>query len=83
MNRGVAAAGGVLVLGGLVLGAMPAPLADFGCRPAFDVQGPLDQTIEVEVACAGLRADRQNAAVGLLALGLAGVAGAVLRDRRS
>ena len=81
MNRGVAAAGGVLVLGGLFLGALPGPLADFGCQSAFASQAPLEQSIEVVVACEEIRADRQNLALGLMVLGLAAATGATVGQR--
>jgi hypothetical protein len=81
MNRGVAAAGGVLVLGGLFVGALPGPLADFGCQSAFASQAPLEQSIEVVVACEEVRADRQNLALGMMVLGLAAVTGASLGQR--
>ncbi|WP_432545649.1 hypothetical protein [Kineococcus sp. SYSU DK004] len=75
-------AAGALVAGGLVLGAAPLPLADFGCRPALAAGGALDQTIEVVVACADARADRQTAVGVLLTAGVA-LAGASVRGRRS
>jgi hypothetical protein len=81
VNRSVAAAGGVLLLGGLVFGALPVPLADFGCQPGFSTQPTIDGSIEVPVACAAVRSDRQNVAYSLLLLGLAAVTGALVPPR--
>ncbi len=83
MRRGVAVAGGVLLMGGVVLGGLPMPLGNFGCESAFETQAPLGQLIELEAACGEIRADRQNVAVVLIALGLASAVGAAVGDRRS
>ncbi len=64
-------AAGSLVLGGLVLGAVPMPLATYGCPPALDSEVMPDQAIEVVVACAEARAGRQDVVGILLASGVA------------
>jgi hypothetical protein len=79
--RSVAAAGGVLLLGGLVFGGLPVPLADYGCEPGFASQAPIEGSFEVTVACAAARSDRQNVAYSLLLIGLAAVTGAVVGPR--
>jgi hypothetical protein len=68
---GLRLAAAALVVGGLVLGAAPTPLADYGCRPALAAAPPLDQSIEIVVACAEMRADRQSVVAVLLASGVA------------
>ncbi len=71
-----------LVVGGLVLGAVPMPLAAYGCRPALDSGTVLEQTIEVVVACADARAHRQDVVGVLLASGVA-LLGLSDRSRRA
>lgn len=80
--RGLAVAGGVLVLGGLALGVAPPPLADFGCPAALAPSVSLDQTVEVVIACEELRADRQNVVGGLVVTGLAALAGSAVGGGR-
>jgi hypothetical protein len=83
MRRGLIGAGGVLVLGGVLAGGVPLPLSDFGCAPAFGSPPPMEQIIDVVVACEQVRADRQNLALGMIVLGAAVATGAAVRDRRS
>ncbi len=71
-----------LVVGGLVLCAVPMPRATYGCRPALDSCAMPDQGIEVVVACADARADRQDVVGVLLASGAA-LLGLSLRSRRA
>ena len=68
---GLRLAAAALVVGGFVLGAAPTPLADYGCRPALARAAPLDQSIEIVVACAEMRADRQSVVAVLLTSGAA------------
>jgi hypothetical protein len=74
-------AAGALVVGGLVLGGAPMPLSPYGCRPALDSTSDVDQSIEVVVACADARADRQTA-VGVLWASGAALLGLSVRPRR-
>lgn len=84
MNRGIAAAGGVVALGGLLMGVLPLPLdTAFGCPAAFASAPAWEQSIEVVVACEEIRADRQNVALGLIVVGLGAAAGAALHTRRT
>ena len=70
LDRALQAAGGVAVAGGLLLGGVPMPLADFGCPAAFGTAEADGGLFEVAAACAEQRADRQEAAITLLVLGL-------------
>ena len=71
LDRALQAAGGVAVAGGLLLGGVSMPLADYGCPAAFGSMNPLNsQGVEMAVSCAEQRADRQETAVVLLVLGL-------------
>lgn len=66
-------AASALLLGGLVVGGAPVPLAEFGCQPALSTQ-PLSENgsdVTVVLACAQSRADRQLLAAGLLVSGVA------------
>jgi hypothetical protein len=74
-------AASALLVGGLVLGAAPMPLAAFGCRPALDSASDPDQSIEIVVACADARADRQTV-VGVLGAAGAALLGLSIRSRR-
>jgi hypothetical protein len=74
-------AASALLAGGLVLGGAPMPLSAFGCRPALDSGADLDQSVEVVVACADARADRQDVVGVLLASGAA-LLGLSVRSRR-
>ena len=70
LDRALQAAGGVAVAGGLLLGGMPMPLADHGCPAAFGNAEAGGGLFEEAAACAEQRADRQEAAITLLVLGL-------------
>lgn len=83
MRRGLISAGGMLVLGGVLAGGVPLPLSDFGCAPAFGSSPPMEQILEVVVACEQVRADRQNLALGMIVLGAAVATGAAVRGGRS
>jgi hypothetical protein len=76
-------AASALLAGGLVLGAAPMPLAPFGCRPALDSASAsdLDPSVEIVVACADARADRQTV-VGVLLTSGAALVGLSVRSRR-
>ena len=52
-------AASALLLGGLVVGGAPVPLADFGCQPALATADPLENGSDVSmaIACAQIRAD--------------------------
>lgn len=42
MRHDLTGAGGVLLLGGLLMGVLPVPLSDFGCSSAFTSQVPME-----------------------------------------
>ncbi|MCZ2811126.1 hypothetical protein O2W15_06720 [Modestobacter sp. VKM Ac-2979] len=76
-SRALQAAGGVAIAGGLLLGGAPMPLGDYGCGAAFAGSPYItDNTIDVVLACAEQRADRQEVAIGFLVLGVATALGA-------
>ncbi|NCT92507.1 hypothetical protein GXB85_16345 [Cellulomonas sp. APG4] len=81
MNRALVAAGGVLMLGGLVIGGLPMPLAGFDCPAAFAASPTELQDIETLVACAQMRAERQDVGLGLIVLGAAAATGGALHRR--
>ncbi|MGY1838690.1 MULTISPECIES: hypothetical protein [unclassified Modestobacter] len=83
-SRAVQVAGGVAIAGGLLLGGAPLPLDDFGCGDAFTGSPySTDNGIEVVLACAEQRAQRQEVAVGFLVLGVGAAAGAQVHLRSS
>ena len=84
VDRALQAASGVVLAGGLLLGGMSMPLGSFGCAAAFDSMAvETGDTLDFHVACADQRAERQEAAVAFLVLGLAGVVGAEVHLRAS
>ena len=63
-------AASALLLGGLVVGGTPVPLADLGCTPAL-AETPVGLSdLTTEVACAQIRADRQLLVAALLVSGI-------------
>ncbi|QXG75912.1 hypothetical protein KUM42_19455 [Modestobacter sp. L9-4] len=71
LDRALQAAGGVAVVGGLLLGGMSMPLADYGCPPAFGSADELNRPdLMIAPSCGEQRAERQETAITLLVLGL-------------
>ncbi|WP_299036375.1 hypothetical protein [uncultured Pseudokineococcus sp.] len=80
--RALRAGAAVAVAGGVALGLAPLPLGDLGCPPALGASPAADgQELDVVLACAEQRADRQHLVGGLVVLGLATAAGARLATR--
>ncbi|WP_328294054.1 hypothetical protein OG218_15160 [Kineococcus sp. NBC_00420] len=74
MVRALQVGSAIALGGGLIFGAMPLPLHNYGCTSAF--AGNVNDSADLWPACSQQRADRQNVVLELTVVSLGLAAGA-------